>query len=220
MQSLVSRISLYDVVAMIVPGCVVLTGLGMCDPVCNWANDLSVVLYSGQAGHAFWTTVGAIMLFVLSYVIGILIQVVATWLQRLLRQWPTTRFVRKYMEDDIRHKTYRTELNQLLSEDTDAGKHPLYIYYKAYNIALFHNSSSALPIFEKQVAMLRNSCLPLMFVWIVAFHSQWWVALFGAMGILLVICIAIFNRKRKAVSLAFEECEAVLQDKKKRENYL
>lgn len=216
MQNFVSRISLYDVVAMIVPGGIVLMGLGLCPLICNWANNLDVVMYSGQTGHAFWTTIGAIMLFVLSYIIGILIQVFSTWLQRLLRQWPTKRFVKEYMENDILLKTYRGELNQLLSEDVDAGKHPLYIYYKAYNIALFHNSSSALPIFEKQIAMLRNSCLPLMFVWIMAFHSQWCVALFGAVGILCVISIAILNRKRKAVSLAFEECEAVLQDRSKR----
>lgn len=221
MTRIVAKISLYDILAMIVPGSIFLMGLGMFDDICNKVQDLSFIEYFGMDGHAFWTITGTIFFLTLSYVIGIMIQAInVEVIKRLYKTWNED-----YIDDYISGiNEDRQELYELVKpvleikepkKRKDAAKR---VYYEAYNCAITYNEHTAVLDLEKQIAMLRNFAFAVLPLCIAVFTP---ICLCGFVLWLLVcalLLVVISYRMEKAVELVFEEYEAVKQlglDKKK-----
>lgn len=221
MTRIVAKISLYDILAMIVPGSIFLMGLGMIDCIYKKVLSLKFVALYGQEGHAFWTITGTIFFLTLSYVIGIMIQAINVGvIKRLYKTWNED-YIDDYISgiNEERHELYELVESVLEIKEPkkrkDAAKR---VYNEAYNCAITYNEHTAVLDLEKQIAMLRNFAFAVLPLCIAVFTP---ICLCGFVLWLLVcalLLVVISYRMEKAVELVFEEYEAVKQlglDKKK-----
>lgn len=215
MTRIVSKISLYDILAMIVPGSIVLMGLGMFDKICDKVQDLYIIEYFGVEGHAFWTVTGTIFFLTLSYAIGIVIQMINVWVIKGIYTRKNRCYVSTYIREKINED--RPELEELMrgakqivdaTQRTDAA---MRAYYKAYNTAIIYHGHTAVLDLEKQIAMLRNFSIAILPFSIALFAPKCccgfilWVLLY------VLLYIVTCQRMRKEVDFVFEEYEAVKQ---------
>ena len=209
MDKFFERLNLYDILAMFIPGSIVLMGLGMFDGICEWANDLSFMQYVGMEGHAFWTTTAIILFFVVAYMIGIIIQSLNVYLwswAEHTNNW----FVKRYIKKKIDTDPDRGELQELVKPAKNKDN-ILGVYYEAYNYAIVFHPHTAVLTIEKQVAMLRNMILAIVPFCLTLFPFAWYWNLACWFGIALLLSLVIFARMSKEVTLVFEEYEAVKQ---------
>lgn len=214
MTRIVAKISIYDILSMIVPGSIFLMGLGMIDKICDKVQELPFVEYFGVEGHAFWTVTGTIFFLALAYTIGIIIQSVNVWIIKYIYKKLNIMYVDKFTEKIDGGTPYSHELTKG-AKDTKSVKEKekrlMQAYYQAYNCVINFNPHTAVLDLEKQIAMMRNlviailpGCIALMLP-----KCCCGVILWILIGIVLVFFIA--QRMRKAVELVFEEYEAVKQ---------
>ena len=209
MDKFFERLNLYDILAMFIPGSIVLMGLGMFDGICGWANDLSFMQYVGMDGHAFWTTTAIILFFVVAYMIGIIIQSLNVYLwcwAKHTNNWFVKRYIKKKIETDPVREELHALVDHAKNKDNKLG-----IYYEAYNYAIVFHPYTAVLTVEKQVAMLRNMILAIIPLCFALFPFTWYLDLAYWFGIAFLLSLVIFARMSKAVTLVFEEYEAVKQ---------
>ena len=208
MEKLFERLNLYDILAMICPGSIVLMGLGMFDKICDNVQDLYFVQYYGAEGHAFWTFTGTIFFLVLAYMIGIIIQQLNVWFW-CRAKYLNERYIRHYAENKIDDK--RSDLYQLFYQNKQIVENVRNPYYEAYNYAIVYNPQSVVLTLEKQIALLRNMMLAIIPLCIAVFTLKWYWILLIIVGIEAVLFGIICARMYKAVVLVCEEYETVKQ---------
>ena len=215
MTRIVAKISLYDILAMIVPGSIVLMGLGMFDEICDKVQHLSFIEYFGVEGHAFWTVTGTIFFLTLSYAIGIIIQMFNVWIIKGIYTCRNRSYVSTYLREKINED--RPELEELMREAkqivdaTDRTDAAMKAYYKAYNAAIIYHGRTAVLDLEKQIAMLRNFSLAILPFCLSLMAPKCYCGFILWLMLYVILYFITCQRMRKEVALVFEEYEAVKQ---------
>ncbi len=208
MEKLFERLNLYDILAMICPGSVVLMGLAMYDNICNKVQEWYFVQYYGADGHAFWTFTGTIFFLVLAYMIGIIIQQLNVWFWCWAKKL-NEMYISYYADKKIAKN--RQDLYQLFYQDNKIVENVMDPYYEAYNYAIVYNPQTVVLTIEKQIALLRNMMLAIIPLCIAIITLNWYWILLIILGIEVVLFGFVCARMYKAVVLVCEEYEAVKQ---------
>lgn len=208
MEKLFERLNLYDILAMIVPGSIVLMGLGMFDKICKCVQDFDFVQYYGADGHAFWTLTATIFFLALAYMIGIMIQQLNVWFWCWAKNLNET-YIRCYAKKKV--DDHRPTLYKLFYKDNKIVDNVRAPYYEAYNYAIVYNPQTVVLTLEKQIAFLRNMMLAIIPLCIAIIKLKWFWVILIIVGIEAVLFGLVCARMYKAVVLVYEEYEAVKQ---------
>jgi hypothetical protein len=209
MDKLFERLNLYDILAMFIPGSIVLMGLGLFGPICRYAQKWSFIANYGTEGYEFWTATTVILSFVIAYLIGIIIQVLNVWIWGCSAKKLNNQFVKCYINKRI--IPYDREILINLVTPVEDKKDKLGIYYEAYNYAIVFHPHTAILTLEKQIALLRNMLLAIIPLCLALLPFTWYWNLVCWIGITLLLSGIIIARMCKVVTLVFEEYEAVKQ---------
>ena len=208
MDKLFDRLNLYDILAMFIPGSIVLMGLGLFDPIYRYAQKWSFIANYGKEGYDFWTATTVILCFVVAYLIGIIIQVLNVyiwfWSKHLNNE-----FIKRYIKKEVIPYNREILINLVTPVEKDEDK--LGIYYKAYNYAIVFHPHTTILTLEKQIALLRNMLLAIIPLCLALLPFTWYWNLVCWIGITLLLSGIIIARMCKVVTLVFEEYEAVKQ---------
>lgn len=208
MDKLFDRLNLYDILAMVIPGSIVLMGLGLFDPICCYAQKWSFIANYGKDGYEFWTATTVILCFVVAYLIGIIIQVLNVYIWFCSKHLNNI-FIKRYIKKKVIPYNREILINLVTPVEKDEDK--LGIYYKAYNYAIVFHPHTAILTLEKQIALLRNMMLAIIPLCLALLPFTWYGNLACWLGIALFLSGIIIVRMCKAVTLVFEEYEAVKQ---------
>lgn len=208
MDKLFERLNLYDILAMFIPGSIVLMGLGLFDPICRYAQKWSFIANYGKEGYEFWTATTVILCFVVAYLIGIIIQVLNVYIWFGSKHL-NNEFIKRYIKKEVIPYNREILINLVTPVEKDEDK--LGIYYKAYNYAIVFHPHTAILTLEKQIALLRNMMLAIIPLCLALLPFTWYGNLACWLGIALFLSGIIIVRMCKAVTLVFEEYEAVKQ---------
>jgi len=166
MISLLGKATLYDMLACVIPGYLLLLLLKLC--------------FASSTAIKFDNISVAIAAFTLSYLVGLLIKRGMEVVFNGFLRNSSDRIRRAYNKSKciFRKKHLPDNENDLLE-----------LYYTAYNKALRGNPNTSIPIFEAQIAFLR-SILPIMFLYLVT--SYCWLGEIGCKyGPFIFIAIVI-----------------------------
>lgn len=214
MTRIVAKISIYDILSMIVPGSIFIMGLGMIDKICDKVQDLPFIEYFGVEGHAFWTVTGTIFFFTFAYTIGIMIQSINVWVIKYIYKELDIKYVDKFTDKIDGDTPYSHKLTKGIKDTKsvkEKEKRIMQAYYQAYNCVINFNPHTAVLDLEKQIAMMRNLIIAILPGCIALMFPKCYCGVVLWLGAALVLGFFITQRMRKAVELVFEEYEAVKQ---------
>lgn len=198
MERLVSKFNLYDILAMIAIGCVLLYDM-------NLSGCAQVSSLTGQT-----SLLTGFVLLAIAYGLGIINHQLTDLLTGKLRWALNTFFVEKYIRGH-QHKHFLCELTKKLLDAKKMDDNDMMDkYYEAYNTAIIYHPQTAVLTLEKQLVLLRNLAIPM--IWMACASSMECCCKIAAIvSILLILFITTIFRTQKQVALVCEEYEAVKQ---------
>lgn len=213
MGKIIAKTSLYDVLSMMAVGCVLLYDFAMMKDLIpaekiDWALFKHFFL-NGQWNVSFLS--GLAMLAIV-YALGIINHQITDFISGWLRWWWNTSLVKDYIWDSRnQQKHYLHEHTKQLLEAKEVDKSKMMSkYYEAYNCAIVYHPHTAVLILEKQLVLLRNMVIPMIFMAFMLFNDNCCKILVSC-AILIVIALISYLRTSKQVELVWEEYEAVKQ---------
>ena len=210
MTNIVSRINLYDVLAMIVPGSIFLWGLKLCAKSYQWNSIYAWIKPLNVTSGTIDQIVYSLLLLALAYAVGLIIQEIVRWFWKIpCLKKITPGFAHCYINQINEERPHLMVLKAEINKNIKAEE-CLPTFYETYNKAIFFNPHTAILTIEKQIAMLRNliiAILPLC----LTLTTQWYWKLLVWLGMAIVLFAVILLRMHKVVELVFEEYEAVKQ---------
>ena len=205
MNNLTSKFTLYDIISIILPGGLLLWCLSL------WDRDIidAFIRVSNlsQQGEA----VKFIVFVVISYLVGLLLDSIVSFLWRPLRNNIST-------ISEIYHKKRNNEHLENLRLDRDLEIND---YYACYEYVQQECKNNPIPIIESQVNMLKNMIIPMaMFTATIVFNEwecpcskecvcfcRWyWSILIGLLCGIVPLVLAII-RQHKIYNLVFDHYE-------------
>ena len=209
MEKLFERLNLYDILAMICPGGLLLLAILSTDDVWGGVKEISWiqhVLKQTILSRAF--CFGCLGL-LLSYLLGIVIHTLVTlWrvvIERYIGIWRLVMHIAYKHEIKVKESNKEKEIFQILNKSlSEIDFIDLQsVYFDAHSYARTTKGAVLLAI-EQQVAMLRNSIIPCVWLMVIAL-SQLGLSICAITGIVLgylVVCgIIIWIREYKLFTI-------------------
>ncbi|MDE6380848.1 MAG: hypothetical protein K2L11_10270 [Muribaculaceae bacterium] len=233
-MDITSKFSLYDVLAMIIPGGIIMASIAMFHNISYYKETIELCCGYSIEVNKDLTMIEGFFLLTFAYLIGLINNWINNGIFRFFRndQISIHNELRKVIKDNG-----NIHLHKYVGSKYDNDKTPIYCllfilirtlknifkalcicricsrnsnpkdYYKAYYCLSKANLLGSVPLIESQVALLRNSLLPLILLTISLAISNdnsmeylWWVT--GAITILSFIVMV--QRQNKVYSLIWE----------------
>lgn len=187
---MISKLSLYDLFAMIIPGGIIMATawicLGIDLPFC--VKDLSCgckIITDNDYPIWLW-----IVLSVMAYFIGLINNWVADGILRFFRN----------NQSMIDNEMLRVvELNGVIHLDKFGGNK-----YKAYYALNRQKLLGSVPIVEAQVALIRNCLLPLLLLTSILGYRQFWCCVIPLFMLTVFLFIVMVQRQNKIYQMVWE----------------
>lgn len=200
MWRLMSKFNLYDVLAMMAIGCILLYDIQLsgCNKVESLSGNLSLM--------------GGLILLALSYGLGIINHQLTDFLTSKLRWGLNVWLVKRYITNPIHQlKPFLHEHTKKLLEAKGMDENEMMgKYYEAYNYAIIYNPQTVVLTLEKQLVLLRNLAIPMIWLACASIEDRC-CKIAVVVGVLVVLLITTLLRTMKQVDLVWEEYEAVRQ---------
>lgn len=209
-KTIIGKMSLYEVLTMIVPGTMIV--------FCIWLSDVTLWTQNlwrfnlPELNFLFDIAIGIILL-ALVYVAGMLNYLVIDGIWRITHLRNNSCMIKCVLKDKIGQKDY-TNLTELVKEKNTDEKEICElsddtvedIYYEAYTYALKKNGRSNIPFLENQVAMFKGLIFPMTGIG-VFLCPEGWNTVWMAIGIFMLILLLAICRQKKTITLVLEDYE-------------
>lgn len=187
---MISKLSLYDLVAMIIPGGIIMATtwicLGIDLPFCVKELSCGCKIITDN-DYPIWLW---IVLSVMAYFIGLINNWVADGIFRFFRN----------NQSMIDNEMLRVvELNGVIHLDKFGGNK-----YKAYYALNRQKLLGSVPIVEAQVALIRNCLLPLLFLTSILGYRQFWCCVIPLFMLTVFLFIVMLQRQNKIYQMVWE----------------
>lgn len=219
MSDIVSKISLYDILAMIVPGCILLWCIAMISGVSNWVENCECIQFITVHQNIPQTLCFSAIFLILAYVVGLINFMVISWIWQMIPLGIRPQWIWKYLQDNVfkwkMNCTKQLLIDKAIIEANAEGIREYKkddaatikdAYFEAYTYASQNTENNTVPIIENQVAMLRSLIIPLSLL--MAMNcNQWWVSVMVGLLIVTILTIAAILRIKKIYTIVFENYE-------------
>ncbi len=200
MERLISKFNLYDILAMIAIGCILLFDIHL-----NGCSQISLFIKETSLLTGF-------MLLAIAYGLGIINHQITDILTGKLRWVLNTRLVKKYICNHQQRHFLHEQTKKLLNSKKMDENEMMDKYYEAYNTAIIYHPQTAVLTLEKQLVLLRNLAIPMSWMAYVSMSMEGFCCKIAVLfGIVLVLAITTIFRTKKQVALVWEEYEVVKQ---------
>lgn len=205
-NSIIEKMSLYEMLSMIVPGTMIM--------FCVWLFDVD--LWSQNLWHfnlpevnfLFDIAIGIIVLS-LAYVAGLLNYRLMDGFWGLIGLRNNICMLKNSLQGkvDLNYK----QINGLLKDksvESLTNQEAEDVYYEAYTYALKKNGRSNIPFLENQVAMLKGLIFPMSWIVCLLCPEPWgyyrWLVVIAVVIVLIILALC---RQKKTIDLVLEDYE-------------
>ena len=187
MSDIVSKFSVYDILAMVLPGGMLLFLVNQIDVVNNWTKQIAN--YGENTLCSIW--IGAITL-VLAYVVGLISFQLTNLAWEFMGMSNNPLWIRKNL-DDAKEAKY-SHVCKLVNRRQLSDKVLVDIYFEAYTYAKMQNPYSCISTIEGQVAMLKGMIIPTIALggYFIA-NKFWWLLLMDTIAIAFICYCILCN---------------------------
>ena len=198
MTRIVSKFNLYDILAMIAIGCILLFDIHLngCSQISRFSKETSLLT--------------GFMLLAIAYGLGIINHQITDILTGKLRWALNTLLVKKYICNHQQRHFLHEQTKKLLNSKKMDENEMMDKYYEAYNMAIIYHPQTAVLTLEKQLVLLRNLVIPM--IWMACTSIEdCCCKILAISSIILILVLTTIFRTEKQVALVWEEYEVVKQ---------
>ena len=209
-KTIINKMSLYEVVTMLVPGALIVFCVWLLDPS-FWSKNLIDLEYIMPLNYLYHTAI-ILLFFATTYVAGLFNYWFIDGIWRLFGLRNSTCTIQNQLSQMVSSGKY-SNLQTLIryrAHDIDifdmSSATIQDIYYEAYAYALKQNKKSNVPYLEHQVAMLKGLIVPALWLMCVLppFTQYRWISMLGIAVVLFTLAIW---RQKNIVRLVLEDFE-------------